>query len=77
MNASEFGTKLGELVEQAMRDGVTKGKISLEEITGVLELQKLELARHFQDMARLRAAQTQQPRILRSRGIHLEPPPGT
>ena len=68
MNASEFGTELGKLVERAVADGVLKRKMSVEELAGCLELQKLEVARHFQDLARQAAAKMQQPRIIPFRG---------
>jgi hypothetical protein len=73
MNASEFGTELGKLVERAIATGVMKRKMSVEELVGCLELQKLEASRHFQDMARAAANTIQIPRM----GGRLPPPPGS
>jgi len=75
MNASEFGTELGKLVERAVADGVLKRKMSVEELVGCLELQKLEVSRHFQDLARA-AAQNKRPTIVRPNGFNLPPAPG-
>lgn len=68
MNASEFGTELGKLTERAMADGILKRKMTIEELIGMLELQKLELARHFQDIARAQARHANAGRIQIHRG---------
>jgi len=75
MNASEFGTELGKLVERAVADGVLKRKMSVEELVGCLELQKLEVTRHFQDLARA-AAQKQRPAIVLPNRFKFPPAPG-
>lgn len=75
MNAAEFGTELGKLTERAVADGVVQRKMTFQEMIGILELQKLEVARHMQDLARLQMAQKNKLRIIPASGP-LPPIPG-
>ena len=52
MNASEFNTELGKLVNRAMKEGIAAGKMDPLQLVGSLDFQSGEIMRHFQDAAR-------------------------
>jgi hypothetical protein len=52
MNAAEFNTELGKLVNRAMKEGIAAGKMDPLQLVGSLEFQGGEIMRHFQDAAR-------------------------
>jgi hypothetical protein len=52
MNASEFNTELGKLLDRAMREGVAQRKMGPIEVVGILECVKGDFIRNFQDAAR-------------------------
>ena len=57
MNIAEFNTELGKLINRAVNEGVTPNKMGLDNLVGVLELQKADVIRFAQDLARAVAAQ--------------------
>jgi hypothetical protein len=52
MNIAEFNTELGKLINRAVNEGVTPNKMGLDNLVGVLELQKADVIRFAQDLAR-------------------------
>lgn len=62
MNAAEFNTELGKLIDRAVKEGLAPGKMSPIEVVGIMECVKADVVRNLQDMARQAAAQ-QQPRL--------------
>jgi hypothetical protein len=63
MNLAEFSTELGKLADRSMMEGVALRKMTLIDVVGVIELQKLEIVRGLQDMARAHAAKQNEIRI--------------
>ena len=59
MNANEFNAELTGLIGRAMAEGVTQNKMGVDSIVGILDLQKMEIIRWAQDMARAAAAKAQ------------------
>lgn len=56
MNAAEFNTELGKLIDRAMEEGVMERKMGPIDIVGIIECQKADVLRNFQDLARQAAA---------------------
>lgn len=52
MNASEFNTELSRLITRAFNEGVNQNKMGVDQIVGLLELQKGDVIRFAQDAAR-------------------------
>ncbi len=59
MNANQFNIELGQLTNRAMNEGVMKGTLDATQLVGLIEMQKAEVIRHLQDMARIAAAAKQ------------------
>lgn len=62
MNAAEFNTEMGKLIERAFSEGVARRKMSPLELIGTLECQKADCLRNFQDLALI--AQAREKRIV-------------
>jgi hypothetical protein len=75
MNAAEFNTEMGKLIERAFSEGIARRKMSPLELIGTLECQKADCLRNFQDLARL--AQSREQRIVTPGTIPFPPRPGT
>lgn len=77
MNASELNTELAKVIQRGIKEGFLNQKMTICEIVGIIELQKLDLVRWAQNMMQAQAA-AQAPIILPSpiNGRHMPPPPG-
>ena len=76
MNVAEFSTELGKLINRAVNEGVTQNKMGMDNLVGILEMQKQDVIRWTQDMARAAAAKAQAQSIVLPGDRRFAPPNG-
>jgi len=62
MNASEFNTKLNKVIDEAVNEGMAKGKMSFETAIGIIEVHQQGLMDMRKHVA-MQQAIAQQPKI--------------
>jgi hypothetical protein len=60
MNAAEFNTEIGKVVNRAMREGIAAKKLDVITVIGCLDWHRADITRWAQDMAALAAQQQKQ-----------------